>query len=81
MMKKNNLKIIRKLYKNRFVKDNGEHVEFSDIDNSFIQKWTAAMKDDELSVTYIGIVLRTFRTIVNIAINRNLINGNTKDTP
>ena len=65
--------------KNRFVKDNGGHVEFSDIDSSFIQKWTAAMKDDELSVTYIGIVLRTFRTIVNIAINRNLINGNTKD--
>ena len=63
----------------RFVKDNGEHVEFSDIDNSFIQKWTAAMKKDELSVTYIGIVLRTFRTIVNIAISRNLINGNTKD--
>ena len=65
--------------KNRFVKDNGEHVEFSDIDSSFIQNWTAAMKKDELSVTYIGIVLRTFRTIVNIAINRNLINGNTKD--
>ena len=65
--------------RNRFVKDNGEHVEFSDIDSSFIQKWTAAMKDDELSVTYIGIVLRTFRTIVNIAIHRNLINGNTKD--
>ena len=65
--------------KNRFVKDNGEHVEFSDIDSSFIQNWTAVMKKDELSVTYIGIVLRTFRTIVNIAINRNLINGNTKD--
>lgn len=65
--------------RNRFVKDNGEHVEFSDIDSSFIQKWTAAMKDDELSVTYIGIVLRTFRTIVNIAISRNLINGSTKD--
>ena len=65
--------------KNRFVKDNGEHVEFSDIGSSFIQNWTAAMKKDELSVTYIGIVLRTFRTIVNIAINRNLINGNTKD--
>lgn len=65
--------------KNRFVKDNGEHVEFCDIDSSFIQKWTAAMKKDELSVTYIGIVLRTFRTIVNIAISRNLINGNSKD--
>ena len=37
------------------------------------------MKKDGLSVTYIGIVLRTFRTIVNIAINRNLVNGNTKD--
>ena len=65
--------------KNRFVKDNGEHVEFSDIDSSFIQNWTAEMKKDELSVTYIGIVLRTFRTIVNIAINRNLINGSTKE--
>ena len=70
---------VAKDVKNRFIKDNGEHVEFGDIDSSFIQKWTAAMKDDELSVTYIGIVLRTFRTIVNIAINRNLINGNTKD--
>ena len=70
---------VAKDVKNRFIKDNGEHVEFGDIDSSFIQKWTAVMKDDELSVTYIGIVLRTFRTIVNIAINRNLINGNTKD--
>ena len=61
--------------RNRFVKDNGEHVEFSDIDSSFIQKWTETMKKDELSVTYIGIV----RTIVNIAINRNLINGSTKE--
>ena len=65
--------------RNRFAKDNGEHVEFGDIDSSFIQKWTETMKKDGLSVTYIGIVLRTFRTIVNIAINRNLVNGNTKD--
>ena len=65
--------------RNRFVKDNGENVEFSDIDSSFIQNWTAVMKKDGLSVTYIGIVLRTFRTIVNIAISRNLINGSTKD--
>ncbi len=65
--------------RNRFIKDNGEHVEFSDIDSSFIQNWTAVMKKDGLSVTYIGIVLRTFRTIVNIAISRNLINGSTKD--
>ena len=65
--------------RNRFVKDNGENVEFSDIDSSFIQNWTVVMKKDGLSVTYIGIVLRTFRTIVNIAISRNLINGSTKD--
>lgn len=65
--------------RNRFIKDNGENVEFSDIDSSFIQNWTAVMKKDGLSVTYIGIVLRTFRTIVNIAISRNLINGSTKD--
>ena len=65
--------------RNRFVKDNGENVEFSDIDSSFIQNWTTVMKKDGLSVTYIGIVLRTFRTIVNIAISRNLINGSTKD--
>lgn len=65
--------------RNRFVKDNGENVEFSDIDSSFIQNWTAVMKKDGLSITYIGIVLRTFRTIVNIAISRNLINGSTKD--
>lgn len=65
--------------KNRFVKDNGENVEFADIDYTFIQKWAAKMKDDGLSVTYIGIALRTFRTIVNIAISRNLINGSTKE--
>ena len=65
--------------KSRFVKDNGKNVEFADIDYTFIQKWAAKMKDDGLSVTYIGIVLRTFRTIVNIAISRNLINGSTKE--
>lgn len=65
--------------KNRFIKDNGEKVEFSDIDFSFIQKWAGKMKKEGLSVTYIGIVLRTFRTIVNIAINRGLIKGNTKE--
>lgn len=65
--------------KNRFIKDNGEKVEFSDIDFSFIQKWAGKMKKEGLSVTYIGIVLRTFRTIVNIAINRGLIKGSTKE--
>lgn len=65
--------------KNRFIKDNGEKVEFSGIDFSFIQKWAGKMKKEGLSVTYIGIVLRTFRTIVNIAINRGLIKGSTKE--
>lgn len=65
--------------RNRFVKDNGEHVEFGDIDYFFVQKWVEVMKKDGLSVTYIGIVLRTFRTIVNIAMDRGLINGSTKE--
>lgn len=65
--------------KNRFIKDNGEDVNFSDIDVNFIQRWAAKMKKEELSITYIGIVLRTFRTIVNIAISKGLIKGNTKD--
>ena len=63
----------------RFIKDNGESVELVDINAAFIQNWTAMMKKDKLSVTYIGIVLRTFRTIVNIAISRGLINDCTKD--
>lgn len=65
--------------RNRFIKDNGEDVCFADIDHNFIQKWVEKMKKDQLSSTYIGIVLRTFRTIVNIAITRGLINGNTKE--
>ena len=65
--------------KSRFIKDNGEEVQFADVDHTFIQKWAAKMKKAELSTTYIGIVLRTFRTIVNIAINKGLIKGNTKD--
>lgn len=65
--------------KNRFVKDNGVNIVFADIDFSFIQKWAGKMKKEGLSVTYIGIVLRTFRTIVNIAINRGLIKGSTKE--
>ncbi len=63
----------------RFIKDNGESVELVDINAAFIQNWSAVMKKDGLSATYIGIVLRTFRTIVNIAISRGLINDCTKD--
>lgn len=65
--------------KSRFIKDNGEDISFSDIDREFIQKWAEKMKKAELSSTYIGIVLRTFRTIVNLAISKGLIKGNTKD--
>ena len=63
--------------KSRFVKDNGENVEFAEIDYTFIQEWVAKMKNAGVGVTYIGINLRTFRTIVNRAIKRKLINGNT----
>lgn len=66
--------------RNRFIKDNGENVEFADIDHTFIQEWETKMKNDpNVSVSYAGINLRTFRTIVNIAIKRNLINGSTKE--
>ena len=37
------------------------------------------MNKDRLSITYIGIVLRSFRTIVNIAISKGLVKGNTKE--
>ena len=37
------------------------------------------MRKDELSITYIGIVLRSFRTIVNRAISKGLIKGTTKE--
>lgn len=50
-----------------------------DIDRDFIQKWVGVMKKNDLSVTSIAIALRTFRAIVNVCIDRKLINGNTKD--
>ena len=65
--------------RNRFIKDNGEDVQFADIDHSFILKWASKMNKDRLSITYIGIVLRSFRTIVNIAISKGLVKGNTKE--
>lgn len=36
------------------------------------------MQDAELSSTYIGINLRTFRTMVNIAIRKGFVKGNTE---
>ena len=65
--------------KSRFIKDMGEDVSLADIDRNFIQRWVRTMKKGGLSATTIAIDLRTFRTIVNIAIERGLINGNTKE--
>lgn len=57
----------------------GEDVSLADIDRNFILRWVRTMKRGGLSATTIAIDLRTFRTIVNIAIERGLINGNTKE--
>ena len=65
--------------RNRFIKDNGKNFRFSDIDFKFIQNWVKVMQEAELSTTYIGINLRTFRTIVNIAIRKGYIKGNTEE--
>lgn len=65
--------------KSRFIKDMGESVALTDIDRNFVQRWVRSMKKGGLSTTTIAIDLRTFRTIVNIAIERGLINGNTKE--
>jgi len=64
---------------NRFIKDNGDKVAFSDIDHDFVMKWRKKLEDEELTSSYIDLLMRTFRTIVNIAIDRGLIKGNTKE--
>jgi site-specific recombinase XerD len=63
----------------RFIKDMGTEVAFSDIDKDFIQKWVKAMKQGGMNITSIAISLRNFRTIVNIAIDKGFIVGNTKE--
>lgn len=63
----------------RFRRDMGKDVALQDINRSFILKWVKVMNKKGLSPTTIGIALRTFRTIVNIGIDRGLIKGNTKD--
>ena len=63
----------------RFVRDMGKDVSLSDISHNFILDWVKVMKKNELSTTSIGISLRTFRTIVNICIDRGLIKGSTKE--
>ena len=65
--------------RNRFIKDNGRAVKFSDINFDFVQKWVKTMQDAKLSSTYIGINLRTFRTMVNRAIRKGYVKGNTEE--
>lgn len=65
--------------RNRFIKDHGKDVVFAEIDRSFIQKWESNLKKSGLSTTYISIILRSFRTIVNRAISKSYIKGNTKE--
>lgn len=57
----------------------GKNVVLQDINRDFILKWVKVMKKHGLSITSIGIALRTFRTIVNVCIVRGLIKGNTKE--
>jgi len=64
----------------RFERDMGSNVQFADINKPFIDKWVKKMKDRNLSLTTIGISLRTFRAIVNVCIDRKLIKGKTKDS-
>jgi len=63
----------------RFERHMGSNVEFADINKTFIDKWVKKMKEKGLSITTIGISLRTFRAIVNVCIDRGLIKGNTKE--
>ena len=65
--------------RNRFIKDNGKDVKFSDINFDFVQNWVKTMQKDKLSTTYIGINLRTFRTMVNRAIRKGYVKGNTEE--
>ena len=65
--------------RNRFIKDNGKEVKFSDINFDFVQNWVKTMQDAELSSTYIGINLRTFRTMVNRAIRKGYVKDNTEE--
>ncbi len=63
----------------RFRKDMGENVSFDKIGRSLILQWVKVQKKNDLSITSIAIALRTFRTIVNICIERGLVIGNTKE--
>ena len=55
------------------------NVTLADVGRPLILDWVKVMKKNQLSTTSIGISLRSFRTIVNLCIDRKLITGNTKD--
>lgn len=63
----------------RFQRDMGTDVTFADVSRKLILDWLKVMKKHGLSQTSIAISLRTFRTIVNICIDRGLVVGSTKE--
>lgn len=63
----------------RFERDMGSHVTFADVSHKLILDWQKVMKKNGLSMTSVGIAMRTFRTIVNICIDRGLVRGKTKE--
>lgn len=65
--------------RNRFVKDLGSDLSFSDINRELILKWVKIMKKNELSTTTIAIALRSLRTIINKCITQGLMKGDTKE--
>lgn len=65
--------------KKRFERDMGKNVTLADVGRPLILDWVKVMKKNQLSTTSIGISLRSFRTIINLCIDRKLITGNTKD--
>lgn len=65
--------------RNRFVKDMGSDLSFSDINRELILKWVKIMKKNELSTTTIAIALRSLRTIINRCITQGLMKGDTKE--
>ena len=65
--------------KRRFEKDMGDSVSFDQVDRNFILKWSKKMKSENISITSIGIFLRTFRAIVNVCISEGLVKGDTRE--
>ena len=54
-------------------------IPFTRISNSFIHDWRRKMLAGGVNPTTAGIYLRTMRAIVNVSIERGLMNGNSKE--